>query len=318
MGHYFVRRIMLLVPSLLGMTLVVFLLGALAPGDPAVEVYLQRYGEFPTDAAVLTALRAELGLDQPLPLRYLRWLLHLCRGDLGTSWRHAQPVAALLGRAAGYTLMLTGMGALLAVSLGVVLGLISAFWQGSVIDRFLAGLVVVTSGIPAFLIAYALMYLFAVRWRLLPALGTGDLRHLLLPALTLGLASFQSLARLVRAATADALQSPWLWTARAKGLRERVVVLRHGVRTCVPLLLTSAANTVTMTVGRAVLVEVVFGWPGLGRLIADSVVFRDLPAIQGFALLFGAMIIMLYLGVDLLAAWFDPRVRQALNEGRPV
>ncbi|MGQ9681239.1 MAG: ABC transporter permease [Anaerolineae bacterium] len=305
-------------PSLLGMTLVVFLLGALTPGDPAVEVHLQRYGELPTDAGVLIALRTELGLDQPLPLRYLHWLWHLCQGDLGTSWRHAQPVAALLSRAVGHTLVLTGAGALVAVGLGVVIGLSSALWQGSVIDRFLSALVVMTSGIPAFLIAYALMYLFAVRWRLLPALGTGDLRHVLLPGLTLGLASFQSLARVVRAATADALQSPWLWTARAKGLRERVVVLRHGVRTCVPLLLTAAANTVTTAVGRAVLVEVVFGWPGLGRLIADSVVFRDLPAIQGFALLFGAMIILLYLAVDILAARFDPRVRQALTEGRPA
>jgi ABC-type dipeptide/oligopeptide/nickel transport system permease component len=173
----------------------------------------------------------------------------------------------------------------------------------------------VTSGVPAFFVAYLLMYLLAVRCHWLPALGTGGIRHLWLPWLTLGLTGFQSLARLTRASVAEALHSPWIWTARAKGLSENVVLLRHALRTRLAALLTGVGNTIAATLGRVVIVEVVFGWPGLGRFATYSVVFRDMPAIQGFTLLFGILVLLLYLAVDLLAAQVDPRMRPARAVG---
>lgn len=303
-GRYLAARLAAAVPVLLGVTLAIFVAMRLIPGDPAVI--------FAGDRATgedIARLRSQLGLDRSLPVQYAIFLASLARGDLGVSIRTARPVAGELGARLGRTLELAAAAIALTVAAGVPLGIASAVRPRSALDR--AGLLVSLVGItaPAFVLGVLFQLMFAVRLGWLPTAGAGSVRHLLLPALTLGAFPIANVARLSRAAMLDALGEDFVRTARAKGLAERVVVWRHAWRNALLPAVTVVGLQFGYMLGGAVLVEVVFAWPGLGRFLVQAIASRDYPAVQGTVLLLAAGYVLINLTVDTLYAVLDPRIR---------
>ncbi|MCB9513290.1 MAG: ABC transporter permease [Candidatus Krumholzibacteriia bacterium] len=307
MRRFLLRRLLALVPVLLGVTLLSFLLLYVVPGDPVQAVAGERY-----DDAVLDALRAELHLDDPLPLRYGRFLLDLARGDLGVSYVTREPVRDAIFATFPHTLRLALSAMLVAVVLGVGLGLAAALKPGSLLDR--AAMVFASLGIsvPVFWLGMVLILAFSIRLRWLPpsGYGGGDLAHLVMPSLTLGLASAALVARMTRASLLEVMGQDYIRTARAKGLKPSRILLVHGLRNALLPVVTVVGNDFGSYLSGSVLTERIFAWPGLGRYTLDAVAKRDLPAIQGAILVMALAFVLVNLLVDLSYAWIDPRTRR--------
>lgn len=269
---------------------------------------LRRSGEPPTLEAV-ARMRHQLGLDAPLPVRYARWLGSALRGDLGTSLRSGSPVGSDLVDRFPATLELSLAALLLGASVGLPLGIGAARRRGSVLDHGARVFAILGSSLPSFFAGYLLILIFAVGFHALPVAGRGGLAHLILPAVTLALGFAAPLTRLMRAALLEELGEDYVRTARAKGLTGRVVLLRHALRIALLPVMTFAATRFGHLLAGAAIVETVFGWPGIGKHIVDSIYDRDYPAIQGFVLLTGTLFVALNLGVDLAYRSLDPRVR---------
>jgi len=286
----------------------------LSPGDP-VEIML---GSQATQED-RTRLRADLGLDQPLHVQYVRWLGHVARGDLGRSlWMKRPVLAEVLGRFQA-TLILTGTALGLSTVAGLALGVASATRPNSLLDRVSAMASLFGASMPSFWLGIVLMVVFALWLGWLPASGMyapygggglGDLlSHLLLPAVTLAAASVTIIARLTRATMLEALGQDYIRTARAKGVVERAVVLRHGLRNALIPIVTVIGVQAGYLLGGAVLTETVFAWPGVGTLMVQGILARDFPLVQGCVLVVALSFVLINLAVDLLYAWFDPRIR---------
>ena len=314
MKRYIARRLLLLVPVLAGVSIIVFMVMHLSPGDP-VDIML---GTQATQED-RTRLRADLGLDQPLPVQYVRWLGHVVRGDLGRSlWMRRPVLGEVLGRLQA-TLILTGTALLLSTTLGLALGVASATRPNSLLDRVSAMASLFGASMPSFWLGIVLMVVFALRLGWLPASGMyapyggGDLRdllaHLALPAVTLAAASVTIIARLTRATMLETLGQDYIRTARAKGVVERGVVLRHGLKNAMIPILTVIGVQAGYLLGGAVLTETVFAWPGVGTLMVQGILARDFPLVQGCVLVVALSFVLVNLVVDLLYAWFDPRIR---------
>ena len=302
MRRYLVRRLLLLVPVLLGVSVIIFMVLHLAPGDPA-EIML---GSQATQAD-LARLRAELGLTEPLSVQYVRWLGLVARGDLGRSiWMKRPVLAEVLGRFKA-TLVLTGSALLLSTVGGLALGIASATRPNSLLDRLSAVASLFGASMPVFWLGW------------LPASGMfspyggGDLRdlflHLALPAVTLAAASVTIIARLTRSTMLETLGQDYIRTARAKGVVERAVVLRHGLKNALIPIVTVVGVQAGYLLGGAVLTETVFAWPGVGTLMVQGILARDFPLVQGCVLVVALSFVLINLGVDLLYAWLDPRIR---------
>jgi len=264
-------------------------------------------------------LRAELGLDQPLHVQYGRWLGHVARGDLGRSlWMKRPVLDEVLGRFKA-TLVLTGTALLLSSLAGVALGVASATRPNSVLDRLSAVASLFGASMPTFWLGIVLMVVFALWLGWLPASGMyaayggGDLRdllaHLVLPAVTLAAASVTIIARLTRATMLETLGQDYIRTARAKGVVERAVVLRHGLKNALIPIVTVVGVQAGYLLGGAVLTETVFAWPGVGTLMVQGILARDFPLVQGCVLVVALSFVLVNLAVDLLYAWLDPRIR---------
>lgn len=307
MRRYLLRRLLALVPVLLGVTFLSFLLLYVVPGDPVQAVAGERY-----DEAVLAELRAELHLDDPLPVRYGRFLADLARGDLGVSYVSREPVREAIAASFPHTLRLALAAMLVAVVLGLGLGLAAALRPGSLLDR--AAMLLASTGIsvPVFWLGMVLIYLFSLELRWLPpsGYGEGSLRHLILPSLTLGAASAALIARMTRTALLEALGQDYIRTARAKGLRPARILLVHALRNALLPVVTVVGNDFGSYLSGSVLTERLFAWPGLGRYTLDAVAKRDLPAIQGAILVMALAFVLVNLLVDLSYAWIDPRTRR--------
>jgi peptide/nickel transport system permease protein len=312
--RYVARRLLLLVPVLAGVSVIVFMVLHLSPGDP-VEIML---GTQATEED-RTRLRADLGLDQPLHVQYVRWLGHVVRGDLGRSLFMRRPVLGeVLGRLQA-TLILTGTALLLSTTLGIALGVASATRPNSLLDRVSAMASLFGASMPSFWLGIVLMVVFALWLGWLPASGMyapyggGDLRdllaHLALPAVTLAAASVTIIARLTRATMLETLGQDYIRTARAKGVVERRVVLRHGLKNAMIPIITVIGVQAGYLLGGAVLTETVFAWPGVGTLMVQGILARDFPLVQGCVLVVALSFVLVNLAVDLLYAWFDPRIR---------
>jgi peptide/nickel transport system permease protein len=312
--RYLARRLLLLVPVLAGVSVVIFMVLHLSPGDP-VEIMLGSQATHEDR----TRLRAELGLDQPLHVQYVRWLGHVARGDLGRSlWMKRPVLDEVLGRFKA-TLVLTGTALLLSSLAGVALGVASATRPNSALDRLSAVASLFGASMPSFWLGIVLMVLFALRLGWLPASGMyaayggGDLRdllaHLVLPAVTLAAASVTIIARLTRATMLETLGQDYIRTARAKGVVERAVVLRHGLKNALIPIVTVIGVQAGYLLGGAVLTETVFAWPGVGTLMVQGILARDFPLVQGCVLVVALSFVLVNLAVDLLYAWFDPRIR---------
>ena len=314
MRRYLVRRLLLLVPVLLGVSVIIFMVLHLAPGDPA-EIML---GSQATQAD-LARLRAELGLTEPLSVQYVRWLGLVARGDLGRSiWMKRPVLAEVLGRFKA-TLVLTGSALLLSTVGGLALGIASATRPNSLLDRLSAVASLFGASMPVFWLGIVLMVIFALWLGWLPASGMfspyggGDLRdlflHLALPAVTLAAASVTIIARLTRSTMLETLGQDYIRTARAKGVVERAVVLRHGLKNALIPIVTVVGVQAGYLLGGAVLTETVFAWPGVGTLMVQGILARDFPLVQGCVLVVALSFVLINLGVDLLYAWLDPRIR---------
>ena len=314
MRTYLVRRLLLVGPVLLGVSVVVFMVLHLSPGDPA-EIML---GPQATKED-LERLRTELGLTEPLPVQYARWLGHVVQGDLGRSlWMKRPVLGEVLGRFQA-TLILTGTALLLSTVGGIALGVASATRPNSLLDRLSAVASLFGVSMPVFWLGIVLMVIFALWLGWLPASGMyspyggGDLRdllaHLALPAITLAAASVTIVARLTRSTMLETLGQDYIRTARAKGVVERLVVLRHGLRNALIPIVTVVGVQAGYLLGGAVLTETVFAWPGVGTLMVQGILARDFPLVQGCVLVVALCFVLVNLAVDALYAWLDPRIR---------
>ena len=304
MGRYLLRRLLLLLPVTWGVSTLVFLLIHLTPGDP-VEVML---GETALPAA-REALRQSLRLDRPLPEQYLHFLHGLVTGDLGTSLFSREPVFGRLLQALPATaeLAVTGLG--MALMIAVPLGTVAAVRRGSGLDhgsRFVALLGV---SVPNFVLAPLLILAFAIELNWLPVSGRGGLGHLVLPALTLGMAFAGILSRMVRASLLEVLGQDYIRAARAKGLSEGRVILRHGLMASLIPVITIVGLQFGALLSGAIITETIFAWPGLGRLTLQAIQARDYPLVQGCVLVISFGYVLVNTATDLLYAYADPRIR---------
>jgi peptide/nickel transport system permease protein/oligopeptide transport system permease protein len=303
---YVLRRVVIAIPLLLVVTVAVFLLMELTPGDPAVLML----GQDATSESI-EALRIQFGLDRPLPEQYLRFLANLVRGDLGRSFVTHLPVSAEIARTWPATLQLAVAAMAIALVVGLPLGVITAVKRGGLVDQLTRVVVLVSVSMPIFWSGLLLIYWFAVQLRWLPTSGAGSLAHLVLPSVSLSTFSLAVIVRLTRSSMIDVMSEDYVRTARAKGLRDLVVIVRHGLKNALIPVVTIAGLQFGQLLAGAVLTETVFNWPGLGRLTVTAVFARDYPMIRGAILVVAVTFILVNLLVDLLYAFLDPRIRHA-------
>ena len=305
MMRYAGQRLLGAIPVLWGVATLVFVLLRVLPGDPAAVMLSEAGGS----AAAIARLRAELGLDDPLPVQYGRYLLNLLRGDLGTSLftRRAVTTTIVEQLPATVELALAAMGVALAV--GMALGVLAAARRGTWWDKLAMTLSLAGVSVPIFWSALLLMWLLSLRLGWLPATGAGGPAYLVLPALVLGLASAGAIARLVRASLLEVLAQDYVNTARAKGLSEAAILLRHALKNAMVPVVTMAGLQFGFMLGGTVVTETIFSRPGIGRLMVNAILWQDLPVVQGIALLAALSYTLVNLAVDLAYAALDPRIR---------
>ena len=288
---------------LLGVSFLTFIIGHWS-GDP---VRLIARGDATEEQKA--QLRHSLGLDRPVLEQYRIYVGNALHGDLGVSYRQHVDVSRLIALRLPNSLELAGAAFVLAMGIGFTLGVLCVVYRHTVLDNVIAGLSVLAQVVPGFWLGLVLVLLFAVHWRILPVSGSGDLTHLILPAVTLALPTLGRMTRLVRSGMLEVLQSDYIRTARAKGLSERQVLLGHAAKNALLPLVTQAGLELGDLVGSAFIIETVFAWPGLGRMAVNAVQQRDFLVVQGCVLVIAAGFVLINLAVDLLYAMIDPRVR---------
>jgi nickel transport system permease protein len=309
MLRYILLRLALLIPVLLGVSLIVFILLHLGNGDPALD-YLRLSQIPPTDAALLEARHA-LGLDRPLPEQYLTWLWNAVHLDFGISYITGRPVLDDLLYYLPATLQLGGLALAMTLLLSIPLGLAAARWQGRWPDQLVRLITFIGVSMPNFWLAFGLIALFSLWLGWLPPLGRGGITHLVMPVLAIALMSMSINARLLRASLLDAREQRHVLYARARGLNERSVWRSHILRNAWMPLVTATGMHIGELLGGALVIETIFAWPGIGRFAVGAVLNRDYPVMQFFTLLLTALLVLCNLVVDICYAWLDPRTRLA-------
>lgn len=312
MASFILRRLLSTLPVLLFVAVFVFLILRLAPGDPAALIV----GDMGTEADI-ARVRQSLGLEGPLPAQFLHWVGELLRGNLGESYYFKTDVATLIAQRLEPTLSLAALTIVLAVLIAVPLGVIAAARHGGWLDRALMGFSVLGFSVPVFVIGYALIWVFSLHLGWLPVQGYSRLSNgvgpwlsqLVLPAITLSLVYTALIARVTRAAVSEALTEDHVRTARAKGLAERAVLVRHALANAAVPIVTVIGIGIALLIGGVVVTETVFAIPGLGQLTVDAVLSRDFPVIQGVILLFSVVYVLINLLIDLSYVLLDPRIR---------
>jgi ABC-type dipeptide/oligopeptide/nickel transport system permease component len=311
MLRHAVHRLLLAIPVLLGVLAIGFLLMQVIPTDPAIV----RAGPTAT-AELVAAIRTELGLDRPLIVQFGLYLARLLQGDLGVSIINDIPVSQELGNTIGPTLELMAGSLVWSIPLGIALGTLAATARGTILDRLIMAVSVAGVSVPVFFLGLILIWFVGFQWQLLPFTGRGGpiwslegLRALVLPALTLGGVFVGPVARMTRAAVLDVLGAEHVRTARAKGLTERAVIIRHALRNALIPVVTLIGLQIGFLLGGAVVTETIFSWPGVGRLAVGAILSSDFPMAQGTILVLAGGFILINLAVDLLYVLLDPRVR---------
>jgi glutathione transport system permease protein len=304
MLNYFLKRLLGLLPTLLIVAVLVFLFVHMLPGDPARLAAGQD-----ADEQTIALVRKDLGLDKPLPQQFLSYFARLVQGDFGTSMRTRRPVSTEIAERFMPTLLLTLASMSWAVVFGMAIGITSAVYRNRWPDRL--GMTIAVSGIsfPAFALGMLLMQVFSVQLGWLPTVGADSWKHYILPSLTLGAAVAAVMARFTRASFVEVIQEDFVRTARAKGLNERTVIAKHTLRNALIPVVTMMGLQFGFLLGGSIVVEAVFNWPGLGRLLVDAVTQRDYPVIQTLVLLFSLEFILINLVVDLLYGFINPTIR---------
>jgi peptide/nickel transport system permease protein len=313
MGIYVLKRLLGALPTLVIASLLVFAFIHLIPGDPA-SVML---GDM-ADAEDIAALRTELGLDRPIWEQYLLWVSRVLQGDFGTSIYFQEPVLRVIGEGAETSAFLALFTMILVIAIGIPAGIVAASFHGTHVDQTLSGLTMLFASIPTFWLGLYLIFTVAVSLDLLPTSGfpsvleSGDLsnlRYLILPAITLSAPNSALVIRLVRAGMLDVMREDYVRTARAKGIAEHAVILRHVFRNALIGVVATLGFTFVGLVSEAVVTETVFALPGIGRLVVQSILRRDYPVIQGIILVIIVFYIMVNLIVDIITTYLDPRVK---------
>ena len=309
MWSYVARRLVLAIPTLLGASIIVFAMVHLAPGDPIAAI-------MPADAtqAEIEAVKRAYGFDQPLPIQYLRWLGHVIQGDLGRSIATRRPVIQDVRDSLQHSLVLALLSSFLAFALGMVLGLLAAFFQGRLFDKLASAIAIVGVSVPHYWAGIILIIIFSVQLNWLPAMGASSdggvldyLRHAALPTIAHAQIPIGVITREVRTAALDILSLEFVLALRAKGLAARTV-FAHVVKNAAPQILTVLGLQFGFQLGGSVLVEVVFSWPGTGYLLNLAIFQRDIPVLQGVILVLAAFFVLLNLAVDILQSLVDPRL----------
>jgi ABC-type dipeptide/oligopeptide/nickel transport system permease component len=306
MSDYVIRRILLVIPVLFGVTLVTFILMYVVPGDPVLSMVGERY-----DPQTLESLRAELHLNDPLPLQYLRYIWGVVRGDLGRSFTTRKPVLNSILEKFPNTLRLAFSAMAVATIIGLVVGIISAVKPYSLWDRLSMTFALAGISVPVFWVGLILILIVAVKFRLLPpsGFGGGNIKYLILPAITLGTRSAAFIARMTRANMLEVIHEDYIRTARSKGLREFWVINKHALKNVLIPIVTVLGMDFGSYLSGSVLTESIFGWPGLGRYTLLAILKRDFPVIQGAVLFMAVIFVTVNLAVDLLYSVLDPRIR---------
>jgi peptide/nickel transport system permease protein len=315
--HYLERRLALTVPLLLGITFLNFVLINIAPGDP-ITAMLDPMEVSAISDAEIRAKREALGLDKPLPVRYVLWLKELTRGNLGHSIQFKRPVTDLIAERVGNTIRLTALSLLLATIVGVTLGVVSALRPYSLLDYVATGFAFLGVAMPGFFFAMLLIYVFSLRFGILPtsgmaAPGADSLldrgKHLILPVVALAYADVGSLLRYTRGSMLETLHQDYVTTGRAKGLPEHLLILRHAFRNALIPLITVIGLQLPSLVGGAFIIEAIFNWPGMGTLMLGAVSARDYTLLMGGLLVIGVLVLASNLLADVAYAVADPRIR---------
>lgn len=310
MFAYTVRRLLTMIPVLFGVTLVISSIVYLAPGNPARLAL----GEGASPEAV-ARLEREMGLDQPAHVRYVNWLFDVLQGDLGTSIQSGRPVSVMIIERLGPTLELAFVAMALTLIIALPLGVISAVRQYSWVDNTSMLFAIFWLSMPSFWLGLVLIYLFAVRWQYFPVSGRdGALLSLtwwsfiLLPAVATGTRRAGLLTRLMRSSMLEILNENYIRTARGKGIGQRAVIYTHGMKNAMIPVITLIGLQVPLIFSGTVIIEVVFAWPGMGRLLVDAVLSRDYPVVQGTILVYSLIVLVTNLAVDIAYTYFDPRI----------
>ena len=304
MSAFILRRLLLAIPTLFGVLIIAFLLLYVAPGDPVMAMVGER-----ADEETIARLRAELRLDDPLPVQFGHYIAGIARGDLGRSYITNRPIRRDIIERFPKTLQLAGAAMLLATICGVTLGVLSARNPGGPIDRFGLALAYLGISFPVYWVGLLLILLFAVTLHWLPPSGFGGVRYLVLPALALGMRSIAFLARMTRSAMLEALSSDFVRTARASGLTPYTVIVTYAFRNAMLPVVTTLGMVFSFLLGANVLVEKVFAWPGIGSYAVEALIASDFAPVQGFVLTMAVMYVALNLLIDILYGLIDPRVR---------
>ncbi|MBC7322713.1 MAG: ABC transporter permease [Acetomicrobium sp.] len=306
MFSYIVRKMLYAVPVIWGVVTIVFILMTIVPGDPARLMMGQR-----GDPETLARIRADLGLDLPIHKQYTRFLKDLVRGDLGVSYRNNEKVVDALMTRFGATLKLAFWAMVLAALLGILAGVVSAVKQYSIFDY--SAMFIAISGIsaPVFWVGLLLLLIFAYTLHLVPGVGyvPGDWRYFILPVITLGVRPAALIARLTRSCMLEVLTQDYIRTARSKGLRERIVIMRHALKNALIPVVTIIGTQVAELLSGAVLTETIFAWPGVGRLAVEALIARDFPMIRGTVIFMAVIFLVANLIVDISYGFIDPRIR---------
>ena len=310
---YIFKRIFMTIPVMVVVALFVFLLLRLSPGDPAAVIA----GDYAT-AEDVQKIREKLGLSEPIFVQFVTWLGSLIQGDLGTSIFSNKPVTELIAQRLEPTLMLALTTIIFSILVAVPLGTIAAFRAGSWIDRLVMLFSVGGFSVPVFVLGYILIYFFSITWRILPVQGYRSpfedgmlpfMQHIILPTLTLSVIYIALLARMTRASVMEVLEEDYIRTARAKGLSEVKILMRHALGNAAVPIVTVIGIGIALLIGGVVVTESVYNIPGLGRLVLDAVLARDYPIIQGLILFFSLIYVLLNLIIDLTYTLFDPRIK---------
>lgn len=309
MVKYIINRLLLLIPVLIGVTFIVFLIMALRPGNPA-EIIL---GEGATHEAV-AQLSKEMGLDQPLLIRYINYMLNFMRGSLGVSYKNELDVMSQIMDKFPNTLILALSSVAVSIVIGLPAGIISAKKQYSWIDNLSMGLALIGISMPVFWLGLTLVMIFSLKLGWLPSFSMGQggvelLKTLILPSLTLGMSSAATIARMTRASMLEVIKQDYVVLAKAKGISSRALTYRHMLKNALIPIITVVGLQFGHLLGGSVITETVFSWPGVGRMIVDSIKMQDMPMVLGGVIFLSVMFSIVNLIVDILYAFVDPRIR---------
>lgn len=304
MLNYLIRRLYLLIPVVLGVSTLVFLIIHLIPGDPVVLML--------GDSAMKTdieSLRGKLGLDRPVYIQYLNFLLNLLRGDLGRSIHTDKPVIQAIGERFPATFELAMGGVIISLLIALPLGIISALKKDTIVDNGARFFALLGISIPNFWLGPLLIILFSIKIGILPVSGMGGIENLILPSITLGLGMAATVTRMVRASLLDVIKENYITTARAKGLSESIVVIKHALKNALMPVVTVVGLQLGALLSGAIITESIFSWPGIGSLTIEAINKRDYPMVQGCIFVIAMCYVVVNLATDLVYGFLDPRIR---------